>query len=116
MGLTKYASVLEPHKVYPRLVIVVDETPEYRRTAAVHTCIGDSFLEIGCDFGTCTDKVRVALENVPDSPSLTQRNPNVIDNIPIGDQQTTRVTCIGIDKSLTSIQIAKERYDSVHHL
>lgn len=99
-------------KTYPRIVVVADETPQYRRTAVVHTCVGDSFLEIGCDFGTCTDKVRNALMNIPHAPSL------VFDDFTIRyhEQDKYFVSCIGIDKSRTSIDIAKERcVNRVYH-
>lgn len=99
--------VFEPRKTYPRLVVVADETPQYRRTAVVHTCAGDSFLEIGCDFGICTDKVREALIEIPHSSSLIHDGG---DHSRYDKQDDFRVCCIGIDKSPVSIKIAKERY------
>ena len=57
--------VLEPGVVTSdRIVLVVPETPEYRRASVVHTCVGESFLEIGCDYGMCVDRVRKALSEV----------------------------------------------------
>ena len=88
-----------------RTVLVMAETPEYRRSAVVHTCIGDSFLEIGCDFGPTIDRVQKALEDVNGAP-LSPTDPPV--TLPKPD--VNKHWCIGIDKSSTSINIANERY------
>ena len=97
-------------------VLIAPKTPEYRRASVVHTCVGESFLEIGSSFGDCVDRVRRVLTEVKDVPihelpsdetndtlvSHPNNNPN--------ENVDTRVFCLGIDKSAESIQIAKERY------
>eukprot|EP00560_Eucampia_antarctica_P009063 CAMPEP_0197828336 /NCGR_PEP_ID=MMETSP1437-20131217/4919_1 /TAXON_ID=49252 ORGANISM="Eucampia antarctica, Strain CCMP1452" /NCGR_SAMPLE_ID=MMETSP1437 /ASSEMBLY_ACC=CAM_ASM_001096 /LENGTH=352 /DNA_ID=CAMNT_0043429509 /DNA_START=105 /DNA_END=1160 /DNA_ORIENTATION=+ len=114
------------------IVIVASETPEYRRSSAVHTCVGESFLEIGCDFGICVDKVRkfltdiqhVPIENTTSTTTTTTNTDqttqivshNNTDNV-VNDNNNNetnddgkRVFCLGIDKSQTSLDIAEERY------
>lgn len=103
--------VLETGVVRDRIVVVVPETNEYRRAATVHTCVGESFLEIGCDFGPCVDKVRRALTEVGDVPMHAAGDANTArgtgSNQPVGED--CRVACLGIDKAPESIQIAVDR-------
>jgi precorrin-6B methylase 2 len=42
---------------YARLVLVMPETPQYRRACVVHTLPDEVFLEIGCDTGSTTERV-----------------------------------------------------------
>lgn len=87
--------------MHEQVVVVVAETPDYRRACVVHTCFGDSFLEIGCDYGPTVDRVQKALlQSDNHSPSTT-------------DDQA-RTWCLGIDKSEKSIRIAKERWVHRH--
>jgi hypothetical protein len=94
---------------FGRVVVIMAETPEYRRSAVVHTCIGDTFLEIGCDYGSCVDRVNRALHELPSVPRHPNCPPIHLPTIP--DSQRW---CLGIDKSLESIEIAKERYPNCY--
>lgn len=85
------------------IVLVVPETPLYRRACVVHTCVGDSFLEIGCDFGPTVDRVQGALLGVRDVPRVAGDDVKSV-YIPSG-----RVVCLGVDKSHESIDIAVSR-------
>ena len=96
-------------------VLIAPETPEYRRASVVHTCVGESFLEIGSSFGDCVDRVRRVLTEVKDVPNHNlpsdETNDTIISypNNP-NENVNNRVFCLGIDKSIESIQIAEERY------
>ena len=98
---------------------MVPETNQYRRAAVVHTCIGESFLEIGCDFGPCVDRVRKALTEmsaVPMDPAA-EIPTDQIKTTPtkngssetIDRKEAGRVVCLGIDKSPESIKVAIDR-------
>ena len=122
--------VLEPEVVTSdRIVLVVPETPDYRRASVVHTCVGESFLEIGCDYGMCVDRVRKALAEVGAVPLVAttsiststedeQCNENANQDITPKDGNnngdtsngSNQVACLGVDKSPESIEIAMERY------
>ena len=105
-----------------RIVLVVPETPEYRRAAVVHTCVGETFVEIGCDYGMCVDRVRKALTEVGAVPLVASgderengnnRDVSAKDSDDDGendDNDSSRVACLGVDKSPESIEIAVERY------
>lgn len=109
--------VLEPNsdvifreKQEEPIVLVTPETPEYRRVSAVHTCVGDSFLEIGCDFGICVDRVRKVLTEVKTVPIIPCNDDSYCDLAENNELNNGKVCCIGIDKSPTSLDIAEERY------
>ncbi len=106
-----------------RIVLVVPETPEYRRAAVVHTCVGETFVEIGCDYGMCVDRVRKALTEVGDVPLVASGDEREHGNdrdvsAKDGDDSenddscnnSSQVACLGVDKSPESIEIAVERY------
>jgi len=85
------------------IVVVAPETPEYRRACVVHTCVGESFLEIGCDFGPTVDRVRKALTEVGAVPQVVGEEVDEV-IVPSG-----KVMCLGVDKSPDSIDIAVSR-------
>lgn len=87
------------------VVLIMAETPDYRRAAVVHTCLGDSFLEIGCDYGACVNRVQRALHDVRSVPQNPQDEPM---NLPPAD--VGRVWCLGVDKSTESIDIATKQF------
>jgi hypothetical protein len=78
--------VLEEHR---RIVIVVDETPLYRKCCAVHTLPSETFLEIGCDLGHNLQRVHET-----------------------GDERSSSADrlLVGIDKSRFSVETAKASY------
>ena len=105
------------------IALVVPETSTYRRLAKIHTTPQDSFMEIGCDFGITVDRVRESLVmagNVPrdwqtPSSSSSEQEKSVCDdnNNNNNENETkdiTKVTCLGVDKSKDSIDIANQRY------
>jgi hypothetical protein len=102
-------SVLEPDVVADRLVVVVPDTPHYRRLAIVHTCQQDSFLEIGCDFGPTVHRVQQALQQVGHVAKRCGRDEEEILTTP-QKLPSNKVRCIGIDKSPLSAAIAKKRF------
>lgn len=116
--------VLEPGVgASDRIVLVVPSTPEYRRAAVVHTCVGETFVEIGCDYGMCVDRVRKALTEVGAVPLVASGNERENGNdrdISAKDggdgknddacSNSSQVVCLGVDKSPESIEIAIERY------
>ena len=110
--------VLEPGVVTSdRIVLVVPETPEYRRASVVHTCVGEGFLEIGCDYGMCVDRVRKALSEVGAVPLVATATGDARENVVAKEDSNkndgrgqNRVACLGVDKSPESIEIATERY------
>ena len=110
--------VLEPGVVTSdRIVLVVPETPEYRRASVVHTCVGESFLEIGCDYGMCVDRVRKALSEVGAVPLVTTAAGDASKTVTAKEDDNDKdgsgenlVACLGVDKSPESIEIAEERY------
>lgn len=55
--VTTVCVVLEVGAVTDNFVLVVPETPHYRRAAVAHTCVGKCFLEIGCDNGSTVDRI-----------------------------------------------------------
>jgi hypothetical protein len=120
---TDYSLLVPKH-----IVLIVPETCIYRRLAKIHTTPQDSFMEIGCDFGITVDRIRESLVmagNVPREwpPSPTskitsvivkqeeQETNNVCDDINENKiKDMTKVSCLGVDKSKDSIDIANERY------
>lgn len=98
--------VLEPP--LRNLVLIMAETPDYRRASVVHTCIGDSFLEIGCDYGACVDRVQRTLTEVNSVPQDAAHGP-----VALPQPDKDRIWCIGIDKSVESVDIAVNRYPDV---
>jgi hypothetical protein len=71
-----------------RVVIVVSETPPYRKCCAVHTLPTESFLEIGCDLGHNLQRVHET-----------------------GDERSSASRIlVGIDKSPFSVRAAKGSY------
>ncbi len=109
-------SVLEPsvHKdALPPLVVVTPETHIYRRIAKVHTTPEDSFMEIGCDYGITVDKIQTSIEEAGDVPKewpCETNNAATIDEKKEDDGTCARVSCVGVDRSIESIDIANERY------
>ena len=115
-------SVLEPsvHKdALPPLVVVTPETHIYRRIAKVHTTPEDSFMEIGCDYGITVDKIQTSIEeagNVPKEWPSETKNEVPIDEKKEDDGNSARVSCVGVDRSIESIDIANERYPKCRFL
>ena len=70
------------------VVIVAPDTACYRRLCRIHTLPGDTFLEIGCDFGACT--VGAAESLVASVPS---------EKVPVRHQ----AKAFGVDKSTDSV-------------
>ena len=117
--LNPNASLLPKH-----IVLIVPETSTYRRLAKIHTTPQDSFMEIGCDFGITVDRVRESLDmagNVPrewptpSSSSAGQEKNECDDNNNNNNNENetkdiTKVSCLGVDKSKDSIDIANQRY------
>jgi len=112
--------ILEPSvqsSTLPPLVVVVPETNIYRRVAKVHTTPNDSFMEIGCDYGITCDKIYNSLldkdvprvwpppKNEETDPKDTEKK--VVEND--SKESENRVSCLGIDKSTNSINVANER-------
>lgn len=89
-----------------RHVIVCAETNDYRRQCSVHTCVGEIFLEIGCDFGPCTDRVRKML-----CLPLPLKEMEICEGI---NHKCFTANVIGIDKAPQSIDVAKERFPDTH--
>jgi len=104
--------VLEAGVVTDRIVVVVPDTHMYRKLAVIHACTGESFLEIGCDFGVCVDNVRKALSEVGTVAREDEKADDINKKITneTQDDNKGRFCCIGIDKSSTSLKIAKERF------
>jgi len=98
--------VLEPSLIQKPIVIVTADTSDYRRASVVHTCLGDRFLEIGCDFGHCIDRVRRALLESPWTYSLKSDGMTFRDG---GDGENEKTIALGLDKSEVSIDIAMEK-------
>lgn len=116
--------VLEPSlhesSSVPPLVVLVPETNVYRRVARVHTAPGDSFLEVGCDYGITVEKIRKSLESAGDVPRAWPA-PGGADagggDGPCGGEaaarpgpERRRASCLGVDRSRESIDIANGRY------
>ena len=112
---------------YPPLVVLVPETNIYRRVAKVHTTPDDSFMGIGCDYGITVEKIRRSLEEAGTVPEVWPQDEKVElighdnddddENGYGGAKQEAeggnhRASCLGIDKSKESINIAIERYDT----
>lgn len=101
----------------PPMVVVVPETNIYRRVAKVHTTPEDSFMEIGCDYGITVDKIYKSLEEAGDVPKVwpaekkSDADVNVV-AVENGKEEgdCKRVSCLGVDRSKESIDIANERY------
>ena len=102
----------------PPLVVVVPETNIYRRVAKVHTTPDDSFMEIGCDYGITVDKIHKSLEEAGDVPKVWpvgDAGSKSVDTTIINEDKSEngdndRVSCLGVDRSTESIDIANERY------
>lgn len=103
----------------PPMVLVAPETYAYRRLAVVHAVPGDSFLEIGCDYGITVDRVRRALEDGGDVPRNaasavvkldTDNGESTISANEAILTEEKKPTCLGIDKSQESIDVATSRY------
>ncbi len=110
-------SVLEPsvhNDALPPLVVVTPETHIYRRIAKVHTTPEDSFMEIGCDYGITVDKIQTSIEEAGDVPK--EWPPETNNEVAVDENKEdeggfrTRVSCVGVDRSIESIDIANERY------
>ena len=109
-------SVLEPslhNESLPPLVVVTPETHIYRRIAKVHTTPEDSFMEVGCDYGITVDKIQTSIEEAGDVPKQWPLETH--NDIPVEEQKEdkndcARVSCVGVDRSVESIDIANERY------
>mmetsp|Transcript_60026 Transcript_60026/g.72136 ORF Transcript_60026/g.72136 Transcript_60026/m.72136 type:complete len:346 (-) Transcript_60026:495-1532(-) len=115
-----------------RIVLVTPETPSYRKLCVVHTNVHETFLEIGCDFGPCVDRVRRALTEVAvpkrstdaekeketdvvvDASTNTTNHTPESTPIPPAETTTQRISCLGIDKSPTSLEIARKKYPQTY--
>lgn len=110
---TNHEAKLQKSVTTPPLVILVPETNIYRRVAKVHTTPDDSFMEIGCDYGITVDKIHKSLEEAGDVPKVwpVEKNPNSSsDDINAEEKgKDDRASCLGIDRSKESIDIANER-------
>ncbi len=109
----------------PPLVVLVPETNIYRRVAKVHTTSEDTFMEIGCDYGITVETIRQSLEEAGDVPRVW-REETIMDAMTGDDDKDDicddeeeeeednhhRVSCLGIDKSVESINIANKRCDT----
>ncbi len=108
--------------IVPPLVVVVPETNIYRRVAKVHTAPGDAFLEIGCDYGITVDRVRCSLASGGDVPleqleydtkmtaaSVGGENDECADGCIDNRDGDGEALCVGVDKSIESIDIANRR-------
>jgi hypothetical protein len=95
--------VLEPPT--SGIVLIMAETPDYRRAAVVHTCLGDSFLEIGCDYGACVNRVQRSLKDIGSVPQDPRDGPLHLPPLDDG-----RVWCLGVDKSTGSINVATNQF------
>ena len=112
--------VLEPclheSSSIPPLVVLVPETNVYRRVARVHTTPDDSFLEVGCDYGITVDKIQKSLADAGDVPRVWPApEDGGGDDSSSGGAGTQpgsgrRSSCLGVDRSQESIDIANERY------
>ena len=108
--------VLEPNvhnTALPPLVVLTPETHIYRRMAKIHCTPEDSFMEIGCDYGITVDKIQTSIEEAGDVPKewpCNEVNHEVDEKKEDNDGNCTRVSCVGVDKSVESITIANERY------
>ena len=110
--------ILEPSvqsSTLPPLVVVVPETNIYRRVAKVHTTPNDSFMEIGCDYGITCDKIYNSLLDKdvprvwpPPKNEEEAKDTKEKDNDDSKESEN-RVSCLGIDKSTHSINVANER-------
>ena len=82
----------------------------------MHTCVSETFLEIGCDYGTTVARVQKALsevDNVLRTPPMKIAPPTLdICNCSKyeGIVDHGQVSCLGIDKSTESISIASEQF------
>ncbi|KAL3805549.1 hypothetical protein ACHAW5_005610, partial [Stephanodiscus triporus] len=97
----------------PPLVVVVPETNIYRRVAKAHT---------GCDYGITVDRIRNSLEGAGDVPREWPASPPSAANVEEEEMEENdddddhyrddegRVSCLGVDKSKESIDIANQRY------
>eukprot|EP00581_Thalassiosira_minuscula_P030174 CAMPEP_0183758446 /NCGR_PEP_ID=MMETSP0739-20130205/6432_1 /TAXON_ID=385413 /ORGANISM="Thalassiosira miniscula, Strain CCMP1093" /LENGTH=476 /DNA_ID=CAMNT_0025996061 /DNA_START=1 /DNA_END=1431 /DNA_ORIENTATION=+ len=104
----------------PPLVVIVPETSIYRRVARVHTTPDDSFMEIGCDYGITVDKIHTSLEGAGDVPKVWPVEEKEEDGGDDDDEGSlckrkegeddNKVSCLGVDRSKESIDIANERY------
>ncbi|KAL3816262.1 hypothetical protein ACHAXA_000201 [Cyclostephanos tholiformis] len=106
----------------PPLVVLVPETNIYRRVARVHTTPRDTFLEIGCDYGITVDRVRSSLVTAGDVPLEWPKSTVTVDGKEVSnddiyhdvndhiEMEEVRVSCLGVDKSKESIDIANQRY------
>lgn len=114
--------VVEEAPVVPPLVIIVPETSIYRRIIKIHTTSQDSFMEVGCDYGITVDKVYQScidghvpkvwpVVNAADADEDKKKSDN--DDKKNEDEKeqndSSRVSCLGVDRSKESIDIANER-------
>jgi hypothetical protein len=120
-------------RIVPPLVVVVPETNIYRRVAKVHAAPGDTFLEIGCDYGITVDRVRCSLASGGDVPlewpEFTTATTTTTTSVGGGNEECDDgcidsrdgddsieiggvgrgTLCLGVDKSIESIDIANRR-------
>uniref|UniRef100_A0A8J9TFV4 Uncharacterized protein n=1 Tax=Phaeodactylum tricornutum TaxID=2850 RepID=A0A8J9TFV4_PHATR len=81
-------------------IVVCGETATYRRACLVHVLPHEHFVEIGCDVGVTVQRVHRATA----SPTTTQTTVAVL----AGNHDGRRM--VGIDKSIQSIQTARQLY------
>lgn len=77
----------------------------------IHTTPEDSFVEFGCDYGITVDRIRRSLKdggNVPEEWNGDASSTGIGE----GMERNDIVSCLGIDKSIESIDIATGRYVS----
>ena len=69
----------------------------------MHSCKGENFLEIGCDYGYTVYRVQKGLLNETETENNEEDAEKHMDE---------KVVALGIDKAEESIDIAKKRYVS----
>lgn len=93
----------------PPLVIVTPETNIYRRIARAHTTPDESFMEIGCDYGITVDKIRKCMEDAGNVPVVWPVETDGTVDLQRNDEEDSKASCLGVDRSKESIGIANER-------
>lgn len=91
------------------IVVVWPETDLYRSCCMIHCVPGyDSFIEIGCDEGELVYKMSQSMKT---STNISPKNhdSNAIVN-GVGEYSENNTVVLGIDKSKSSITIARQRY------
>jgi hypothetical protein len=82
------------------ILLVYPETNLYRRACVLHTAVLEHFIEIGCAEG-------ITCQRVYETSSNHHTNTTVCTN---GAEPSSRRIILGIDKSASSIRIARNKY------